>query len=156
MSPPFARPQLGLSRNRVRMAVGCEQRRGGLSVFRRRGLGKPGGARAASACGPHVERGPLPVHGMGDAHDRLAGEPSLESESHNSKEIARLPDWDNPPKAVSYPCLLAKELLHRHSGLGCDDTDGWPDLLSVLMSPHEDKMGKVAMVLDREHTLPLE
>lgn len=145
----------GFSRNKICIAVGCEQRRGGSSVFRRCGLGKPSGARAMAAYGPHIERGSVLVHDMENAHNRLVRELSLRSEPYNSKEVSGLPDRDNPLGAVNRLCFLLKEFLHRHSGFDRDGIDGWLDLFSVMMNPPEDKMEKAAMVLDRAMSNPI-
>ena len=91
---------------------------------------------------------------MENAHNRLIRELSLESEAYNSKEVSRLPDRDNPLRALNRLSSPVKEFLHRHSGFDRDDIDGWLDLFSVIMNPPDDKMEKAAMVLDRAMSNP--
>jgi hypothetical protein len=43
-----------LSRNNACIAIACEERDGGSSVFRVLRRGKPSGARALAAYGPHL------------------------------------------------------------------------------------------------------
>lgn len=144
----------GLSRNRICIAVACEEGRGGSSVFRLCGLGKPSGKRALAAYGPHLAKGCTLVHDRESAHNMLVRERGLDSESYNSREICGLPDRDNPLGRVNRLCFLVKEFLGRHSGFDRADIDGWLDLFSVIMNPPESKMEKVAMMLDRAMTNP--
>lgn len=144
----------GLSRNRICVAIACEEGRRGSSVFRRCGLGKPSGKRALAAYGPHIEEGSTFVHDMENAHNMVVRERELVSEPYNSKEICRLPDRENPLGKVNHLCHLLKEFLGRHSGFDRNNMDGWLDLFSVIMNPPASKMEKVALILDRAMANP--
>ncbi len=144
----------GLSRNKICIAIACEERADGSSVFRGCGLGKPSGKRALAAYGPHLERGCELVHDLESAHNAVVRELALVSETHNSKVVRKLPDPDNPLGKVNHLCFLVKEFLRRHNGFDRKDLPGWLDLFSVIMNPPENKMEKVAMVLDRAMTNP--
>ena len=51
--------------------------------------------------------------------------------------------------------FLLRESVRRHSGLGRDRIDDWPDLFSVIVNPPSNRLEKVAMVLDRAMSLPI-
>lgn len=144
----------GLSRNKACVAIACEERKGGASVFLECGLGKPNGSRALAAYGPHLERGCELVHDRENAHNMVVRELELRSEAHSSREVCKLPDSENPLGKASHLCFLVKEFLRRHNGFDRDDIQGWLDLLSVIANPPKSKMEKVAMTLDRAMAFP--
>ena len=142
------------SRNNTCVAIASEERDGGSSVFRVLGRGKPSGARALAAYGPHISRGSELVHDKENSHRTLVRELCLASEAHDSREIKRLPDSENPLWKVNRLCFLLRLFLDGHTGFDRSNFDGWLDLFSVMMNPPEDKLEKAAMVLDRAMSSP--
>ncbi len=118
------------------------------------GRGKPSGARALAAYGPHISRGSELVHDKENSHRALVRELCLTSEAHDSREIKRLPDSENPLWKVNSLCFLLHLFLDGHTGFDRSNFDGWLDLFSVMMNPPEDKLEKAAMVLDRAMSSP--
>ena len=147
----------GYSRNQTCVAVACEERRGGhgRSAFRVLGRGKPSGERARAAYCPHIARGSALVHDRENSHRAVVRELGLESEAYDSRVIKRLPDKENPLSQVNRLCFLLRTFLDGHTGFDRSNFDGWLDLFSVIMNPPEDKLGKVALVLDRAMTSPI-
>ena len=137
----------GLSRNKICIAIGCDDSR--HSFFRRAGFGKPSSGRVMEAYAPHIERGSLLIHDKEKAHRKLVRELELKEEVYNSKLIAKLDDADNPLGDVNRLCYLVKSFLDSRSGFDRDDLDGWLDLFSVMMNPPENKTEKVVLVLNR-------
>jgi hypothetical protein len=84
----------GLSRNKICIAVGCDDF--GRSFYARAGLGKPSTKRAMEAYGPHIRNGSLLIHDMEKARRKLVQELELKEEVHNSKLISKLDDSKNP------------------------------------------------------------
>lgn len=78
----------------------------------------------------------------------------LVSESHDSRVIKRLPDDENPLWKVNRLCFLLRLFLDGHSGFDRKNLGGWLDLFSVMMNPPEDRLEKVALVLDRAMAFP--
>ena len=144
----------GYSRNNTCVAIACEERDGGSSVFRVLGRGKPSGGRAEAAYCPHLEPGLVLVHDKENAHNAVVRKLGLVSEAYDSREIKKLPDEDNPLWKVNRLCFLLRLFLDGHSGFDRSNFDGWLDLFSVMMNPPENKLAKVAMVLDRAMASP--
>lgn len=146
----------GFSRNQTCVAIACEEgARGPLrSVFVRLGQGKPSGARAKAAYCPHVEAGSTLVHDKENSHNAVVRELSLVSEAYDSRVIKRLPDDENPLSQVNRLCFLLRLFLDGHTGFDRSNFDGWLDVFSVMMNPPEDRLAKVAMVLDRAMLFP--
>ena len=78
----------------------------------------------------------------------------LASEAHDSREIKRLPDRENPLWKVNRLCFLLRLFLDGHTGFDRSNFGGWLDLFSVMMNPPEDRLEKAAMVLDRAMSSP--
>lgn len=149
---PDGKKPRGLSRNQICIAVGwCSE---GSSVFLRMGLGKPSKARTWDAYGSHIQRGAKLDHDMEHAHGILVDKLGLDSAVHNSKLIKLLPDKENPLREVNRLCFLLELFLNSHSGFDREDLDGYLNLFWVAMNPPEDKLEKVAMVLDRAMRYP--
>lgn len=149
---PDGKKPRGLSRNQICIAVGwCS---GGASYFSRMGLGKPSKGRTWDAYGGHIARGSKLDHDMEHAHEILVDKLELDSTVHNSKAIKLLPDKENPLREVNRLCFLLELFLNSHSGFDRDDLDGYLNLFWVAMNPPEDKLEKVAMVLDRAMRCP--
>ena len=142
------------SRNNTCVAIACEERDGGSSVFRVLGRGKPSGERARAAYCPHLARGLELVHDRENSHRAVVRELGLVSEAHDSREIKRLPDSENQLWKVNRLCFLLRLFLDGHSGFDRANFAGWLDLFSVMMNPPEDRLEKVAMVLDRAMSSP--
>lgn len=141
----------GLSRNKICIAVACEEVRGGAgrSIYEVCGRGKPSGKRALDAYGPHIEGGATLVHDKERSHNLVVRERGLLSEAYNSRDLSGLPDKDNPLREVNRLCFLLKVFLERHNGFDRENLPGWLDLFHVIMNPPRDKMEKAAKVLDR-------
>jgi transposase-like protein len=137
----------GLSRNKICIAVGCDD--SGRSFYARAGFGKPSTKRAMEAYGLHIKNGSLLIHDMEKAHRKLVQELELKEEVHNSKLISRLDDSENPLREVNRLCFLLKRFLDSHSGFNRENLDGWLNLFSVIMNQPSEKMEKAAMVLNR-------
>ncbi|MBO7673740.1 MAG: hypothetical protein J6S63_01870, partial [Atopobiaceae bacterium] len=144
----------GYSRNNTCIAIACEERDRGSSVFRVLGLGKPSGARARAAYCPHLSPGLVLVHDKENSHNAVVRELGLVSEAHDSREIKRLPDKENPLWKVNRLCFLLRLFLDGHTGFDRSNFSGWLDLFSVMMNPPEDRLEKAAMVLDRAMSFP--
>ena len=144
----------GYSRNNTCIAIACEERDGGPSVFRVLGRGKPSCERAKAAYCPHLAHGLTLVHDKENAHNAVVRELGLVSEAYDSRVIKRLDDGENPLWKVNRLCFLLRLFLDGHSGFDRSNLNGWLDLFSVMMNPPEDKLEKVAMLLDRAMAFP--
>lgn len=142
----------GLSRNQICIGVAVDG--SGRVYVRREGLGKTSKSKTWEAFGSHIERGSRLVHDMEGAHDILVSKLGLESERHNSKLLKGIADELNPLEPVNRACFLLKRFLKSHSGFDRDDLPGYLDLFSVAVNAPEDKLEKVAMVLDRAMRYP--
>lgn len=139
--------------DRICIAVGCDD--AGRSPVARAGPGRPGKSRCWDAYGGHIERGSRLVHDMENAHSILVDRLGLESVAYRSADPGGLDDAHNPLRRVNHMHFLLRESVRRHSGLGRDRIDDWPDLFSVIVNPPPDRLEKVAMVLDRAMSLPI-
>ena len=139
--------------DRICIAVGCDD--AGRSLVARAGLGKPGKSRCWDAYGGHIERGSRLVHDMENAHSILVDRLGLESVAYRSADLRGLDDAHNPLRRADHMHFLLRESVRRHSGLGRDRIDDWPDLFSVIVNPPSNRLEKVAMVLDRAMSLPI-
>lgn len=153
-TPSGRRQGGGYSRNNTCIAIACEERGGGSSVFRALGRGKPSGGRAVAAYCPHLGEGLTLVHDMENAHNAVVRERRLVSEAHDSRALRGLPDAENPLWKVNRLCFLLRLFLDGHSGFDRSNIDGWLNLFSVMMNPPEDRLEKAAMVLDRAMASP--
>ena len=142
----------GFSRNKLCIAAATDGR--GRSVAVPCGRGKPSGARALAAYGPHIERGSTLVHDRENAHNMLVRELGLASEAHDARLLARLPDRESPLRDVNRLHFLLKAFLDRHRGFDRGRLPGWLDLFSVVVNPPEGAMSKAAAVLDRAMASP--
>lgn len=142
----------GLSRNKP--CVACAADGPGRSVVVPCGRGKPGGARALAAYGPHIEPGSTLVHDRENAHGRLVREPGLASEAHDARLLARLPDREDPLRDVNRLHFPLKAFLDRHRGFDRGGLAGWLDLFSVVANPPSGATGKAALALDRATSSP--
>lgn len=142
----------GLSRNQIRIAVGVDE--SNRSIFLREGLGKPGKSRTWTAFGGHIAAQSTLVHDMEHSHSVLANRPALVDRQYNAKTLKGLPDELDPLEPVNRSCYLTSCFLRSHSGFDRDSLQGYLDLLYVAMNPPEDKLEKVAMILDRAMRCP--
>ena len=101
------------------------------------------------AFGGRIERGSRLAHDMERSHRRLVRELELEDAAYNSKAVCRMPEAENPLAEVNEQCRLVQRFLRAHSGFRRDNLQGFLDLFSVASNPPEEKMEKVAFVLDR-------
>lgn len=141
----------GLSRNQICIAVGCAA---GRSIFVEAGRGKPSKARVWDAYGAHIAEGSHLIHDKERSHAVLVDKLGLHSTAHDSREISKLPDKENPLREVNRLCFLLELFLNSHSGFGREKLGGYLDLFHVMMNPPEDKMEKAALVLDRAMSIP--
>lgn len=150
--PPDKKKLRGLSKNQICIAVGwCSE---GVSYFSRMGFGKPSKSRVWDVYGSHIKRGSKIDHDMEGSHDILIDRLNLNSTVHNSKHIKLFPDNENPLHEVNRLCFLLELFLNSHSGFDRNDLDGYLNLFWVAMNPPDDKLEKVAMVLDRAMRYP--
>lgn len=134
------------------MGVGTDS--SGRSLFVREGLGKPSAKRTEAAFGSHIEPDSVLVHDMEKSHAVLVSSLGLDSRTHNARLLRGVPDSLNPLQPVNRACFFLKRFLGAHGGFDRDDMQGYLDVLSVMANPPEDKMEKVAMVLDRAMRYP--
>ena len=139
--------------DRICIAVGCDD--AGRSPVARAGLGKLSKSRCRDAYGGHIERGPRPARDMENAHSILVDRLGLESVAYRSADPGGLDDAHNPLRRADHTHFPLRESVRRHSGLGRDRIDDWPDLFSVIVNPPSNRLEKVAMVLDRAMSLPI-
>lgn len=158
--PPAARDRAGgragmgaYSRDRIRMAVGCDDSGGGVMV--RAGLGKLGRGRCRDACGAHVAPGSGLARDMENPRSALVERLGLVSEAYRPADPRGPDDERNPLSRVNHTRFLPKGFMHRHSGFDRDDIDDWLNLFSVIVNPPEDRLEKAAMVLDRAMSIPI-
>ena len=142
----------GLSRNQICIGVAADD--SGHVYVRREGLGKTSKSKTWETFGGHIAKGSKLVHDMEGAHDILVSKLELKSERHNSKLLKGVPDELNPLEPVNRICFLLKRFLGSHSGFDRDDLPGYLDLFSVAANAPDDKLEKVAMVLDRAMRCP--
>lgn len=141
------------SRNKICVAAACDD--SGRALVGRAGLGKLSKARCWDAYGAHIAPGSTLVHDRENAHSVLVERLGLESVSYRAADLRGLPDEANPLARVNHLHFLLKEFLRRHSGFDRDAIGGWLDLFSVIVNPPEDRLEKVAMVLDRAMSVPV-
>ena len=139
--------------DRICIAVGCDD--AGGSLVARAGLGRPGKSRCWDAYGGHIERGPGLARDMENAHSILVDRLGPGSVAYRSADPGGLDDAHNPLRRVNHTHFPLRESVRRHSGLGRDRIDDWPDLLSVIVNPPPDRLEKVAMVPGRAMFLPI-
>lgn len=142
----------GLSRNQI--CIGAAIDDSGRVYAAREGFGKTGKRKTWDAFGGHIAKGSTLVHDMEDAHEVLVSRLDLRSERHNSRLLKGVPDKLNPLDPVNRVHFLLKRFLRSHSGFDRDDMQGYLDLFSVAVNAPEDKLEKVAMVLDRAMRCP--
>ena len=141
------------SRDRICIAVGCDD--AGRSLVARAGLGKPGRSRCWDAYGGHIERGPGLVHDMENAHSILVDRLGPGGVAYRSADPGGLDDAHDPLRRANHTHFLLRESVRRHSGLGRDRIDDWPDLFSVIVNPPPDRLERVAMAPGRAMSLPI-
>lgn len=142
----------GLSRNQICIAIGIDE--SSRSIFLCEGFGKPNIGRTWTAFGTHITPRSILVHNMEHAHTVLVSRLSLIDEQHNAKTLKNLPDDLNPLKPVNRLCYMTDRFLESHSGFNRTNLQGYLNLLHVAMNPPENKLEKVAMVLDRAMRYP--
>lgn len=139
--------------DRICIAVGCDD--AGRSLVARAGLGRPGKSRCWDAYGGHIERGPGPARDMGSAHSILVDRPGPGGVACRSAGPGGLDDAHDPLRRANHTHFPLRESARRHSGLGRDRIDDWPDLLSVIVNPPPDRLERVAMAPGRAMPLPI-
>ena len=142
----------GLSRNQMCIAVGVDG--AGRSLFAHEGFGKPNGKGTLEAFGGHIAPGSTLFHDMERSHAVLVEKLGLEDRRFNAKRLMGVPDEENPLGPVNRICYYVDRFLAAHSGFVRGDIQGYLDVLWVAMNPPEDKLEKVAMVLDRAMRCP--
>jgi len=104
----------GLSRNQIRVAIGCDGK--GRSFFSRLGLGKPGEPGTRAAYAGHIQRGSHLTRDMERSHKVLVREPGLTEEAHDPRRTRTLPDKEDPPHGASELCYLPGLFPSSHPG----------------------------------------
>ena len=139
--------------DRICIAVGCDD--AGRSLVARAGPGRPGKSRCWDAYGGHIERGPRPAHDMENAHSILVDRLGPGGVAYRSADPGGLDDAHDPLRRVNHTHFPLRESVRRHSGLGRDRIDDWPDLLSVIVNPPSNRLERVAMAPGRATSLPI-
>lgn len=137
----------GLSRNQMCIGVGCDSN--GKAVFVWEGFGKTSKKKTRCAFGERITAGSHLVHDKERAHAVLVNTLEITDSPYDSKLLKGLPDDENPLADVNRHCKLLKHFLKAHSGFGRDNLQGFLDVFYVISNPPENKMEKVAFVLDR-------
>ena len=71
------------------------------------------------------------------------------SETHDSREMRGLPDEENPLWRANRLCFLPGPFPDGHTGFDRANFSGWLDPFSAMVGPSENRLEKVAPVLDR-------
>lgn len=148
----------GFSQNQTCVAIMTEEEGesgAGRSCLLVLGRGKPSGERAMKTYGAHIKPGSTLVHDKENAHNVVVRKLALKDEAYDSRVIKRLPDEENPLWKANRLCFLLRLFLDGHSGFDRSNFDGWLDLFSVMVNPPEDRLEKVAIVLDRAMASPV-
>lgn len=139
--------------DRICIAVGCDD--AGRSLVARAGPGRPGKSRCWDAYGGHIERGPGPAHDMESVHSILVDRLGPGGVAYRSADPGGLDDAHDPLRRADHTHFPLRESVRRHSGLGRDRIDDWPDLLSVIVNPPSNRLERVAMAPGRAMSLPI-
>lgn len=141
----------GLSINQICIAAATDQK---VTVMFETGCGKPSRSRIWNALGNHIAKGSLLVHDKERAHKVLIERLGLKNECYNAKLLKGIPDELNPLNPINKVCFLIKCMFRAHSGFDRAKTQGYLDLLYVALNPPNDKLEKVALVLNRAMCCP--
>lgn len=137
----------GLSRNQICIGVGTDEH--GRTVFVTEGCGITTAAKTMAAFGDKIARGSTLVHDMESSHNRLVRELGLVNEVYNGNLLKGIPDKRNPLQPVNRACYFVQRFLNAHSGFDRDDIQNYLNLLYVALNEPDNKLDKVAKVLDR-------
>ena len=138
----------GTSKNQLCIGVGVDD--SGRSTFIHEGFGRANGGMTRKTFGQgRIARGSTLTHDYDQSHLALVRELGLVDVRVNASKIKGAPDELNPLQPVNRACFFLKVFLKSHSGFKRDQIQGYLDLLYVAMNEPEDKLEKVAMVLDR-------
>lgn len=148
---PDGRMPRGLSTNQICIAIATDDN---ASVMIEAGRGKPSRKRIWDALGTHIAPGSHMVHDKERSHAVLTERLGLKSEQYDAALLKGLPDRLNPMEPANRVCFFVKAMLRSHSGFDRSDIQGYLDLLHVALNPPDDKLEKVALILDRAMRCP--
>lgn len=138
----------GTSKNQLCIGVGVDD--SGQSTFIHEGFGRANGGMTRKTFGEgRIARGSMLTHDYDQSHLALVRELGLVDVRVNASKLKGVPDELNPLQPVNRMCFFLKAFLKSHSGFDRGQIQGYLDLLYVAMNEPEDKLEKVAMVLDR-------
>lgn len=138
----------GTSKNQLCIGVGVDD--SGRSTFIHEGFGRANGGMTRKTFGEgRIARGSTLTHDCDQSHLALVRELSLVDVRVNASKLKGVPDELHPLQPVNRMCYFLKTFLKSHSGFKRSQIQGYLDLLYVAMNEPEDKLEKVAMVLDR-------
>lgn len=149
---PDGRLPRGLSRNKVRIGAGADER--GRPIYVLEGKGMTTTARARDAFGGRIAPGSHLAHDMEAAHSELIKELDPKSEARDGTALMGAPDELDPLDPVNEMRFLLKSFLRAHSGFDRSGLQGHPDLFHVIANEPFDRMEKAAMVLDGAMAFP--
>lgn len=141
----------GLSRNQLCIAAATDKK---ATVMISAGRGKPSRKRIWNALGPHIAKGSVLYHDMERSHDVLVDRLGLVSRRYNAALLKGMSDDLNPLEPIDRVCFFIKAMLRSHPGFDRERLQGYLDLLYVALNPPNDKLEKVAMVLERAMHCP--
>ena len=122
----------------------------GHSTFIHEGFGRANGGMTRKTFGQgRIAHGSTLTHDYDQSHLALVRELDLVDIRVNASKLKGVPDELNPLQPVNRACFFLKAFLKSHSGFDRSQIQGYLDLLYVAMNEPEDKLEKVAMVLDR-------
>lgn len=135
----------GLSRNQMCIGVGCDDKGHVLCILE--GVGKPSNKGTLEAFANHIRPGSRLIHDKERSHAVLASMLDLEREVHDSKELRRMPDKENPMNRVNQTCNMLQKFLNAHSGFDRSQMQGYLDLFCFIMNPPHNKYEKLEKLL---------
>ena len=134
----------GLSRNQICIGVATDKQHTVLLV---EGTGKPSQKKTLKAFQNHITHGSMLIHDKEYAHKKLVRSLSLESVTHNSKDMKGLSDKKNPMDPVNRVHDIMKKFLNSHSGFNRDYIQGYLDLFAFVTNPPVELLEKVELVI---------
>ena len=148
MARPDGKLPRGTSRNQLCIGVGVDG--SGHFTFVHEGFGRASARMTREAFGQgRIARGSTLTHDFDLSHLPLVRELGLVDVRVNASRLKGVPDEPDPLQPVNRACFFLKAFLKSHPGFDRSQIQGYLDLLYVAMSEPEDKLEKVAMVLDR-------
>jgi len=134
----------GLSQNQICIGVATDKQH---TLFFVEGNGKPSQKKTFETFKNHIKPGSILIHDNENAHAKLVKELGLKSIVHNSKDMKRLADKDNPMNPVNRCHHILKNFLNTHSGFDRDNLQGFLNLFAFVANPPVDRLEKVELLV---------